>query len=124
MSCYVSNFIRLLVTDLLGSLVWFPIWWYTLGLHKLNLAIYGALRYRWTSYSFNLWLKNFFVPMYGAYDIWSRLISVLMRVVVLSARLVAFGLEAAIYALGLLLWIIAPLAFAWLTVMSFLSSAT
>ena len=120
---YANIFVDLVVTDFMGSLVWFPIWWYSAGVRWVGLASCRALRYRWASDAFNIWLKNFFVPMYGAYDIWSRLISLLMRTVVLSGRLIALGVEAAIYVLGLLVWIAAPLVFGWLAVTNVLTSA-
>ncbi len=123
MLSYITSFVDLLATDFVLSLTWFPVWWYSAGLRLVSLAALRALKYRWASYAFNIWLKNFFVPMYGAYDSWSRLISLLMRTVVLSGRLLMFAFEVGLYILGLLVWIAAPIVFGWLAVLSVLTPA-
>lgn len=103
---------RLLFVDLIGSVAWFPIWWYTTGLKKMIQWCLDGLHYRVRQYSFAVWIKNFFVPMYGQYDWQGRLISVLMRTVVLTGRGVALVAEAVIYVFLVLAWaIVPPLAF-------------
>ncbi len=104
MNSRVGSVARLLFVDLLGSVVWFPAWWYTEGLTMVVRKILSALRYRARAYSFSIWIKNFFVPMYGQYDITGRLVSVLMRTVVLIGRLIAIVIEAIFYLVGLLIW--------------------
>jgi hypothetical protein len=109
---------NLLVVDLLGSVVWFPVWWYTKGFQRMVNAAALALRYRASSYAFRIWLKNFFVPMYGQHDLAGRTVSVFMRFVVLIGRLIAFAVEAAVYGIGLFLWIVAPMIFAAMAIWS------
>lgn len=99
---------NLLVVDLAGSIVWFPVWWYTRGLQKVINAAIAAVSYRVRAYSFRIWLRNFFVPMYGQYDWTGRLISVFMRLVVLVGRLIALVVEIVIYVIGVALWILLP----------------
>lgn len=110
---------RLIFVDLVGSVIWFPIWWYTKGLLLIVNKISGALKFRVESYGFKIWLKNFFVPMYGQYDITGRLVSVFMRLVVLIGRSVAFAVESAVYGVGLLVWLAAPVVLVLLTLSSF-----
>lgn len=103
---------RLLFIDLLGSLAWFPIWWYTTGLKKMISWCIDGLNYRIKQYSFKIWLKNFFVPMYGQYDWQGRIISVFMRFVVIIGRGIALVAEAIIYMVLILCWMtVPPLAF-------------
>lgn len=109
---------RLLIVDLLGSVAWFPMWWYTKGFQRVVNAAAHALQYRASSYAFGIWLKNFFVPMYGQHDLAGRAVSVFMRTVVLIGRLIAFVAEAAVYGLGLFAWMAAPVAFAIMAVWS------
>jgi len=106
---------RLLLVDLIGSVAWFPVWWYTKGFQRMVNAASRALQYRAASYSFRIWVKNFFVPMYGQHDWAGRLVSVFMRFIVLVGRSIAYVVEAAVYGLGLFVWIAAPFAFAVLT---------
>ncbi len=94
--------------DLFGSVVHFPVWWYTRGFWGVLRYFGQALSYRWTSYQFRIWLKNFFVPMYGQYDWSGRLVSVFMRFFVLLGRLIAYVIEAITYFLFIILWLIVP----------------
>ena len=109
---------NVLVGDLLTSVVWFPVWWYSTGLRRVATFARNELRYRAEAYSFKIWIKSFFVPMYGQYDIAGRLISVFMRFVVLIGRGVAFVIEALFYLIGLFLWMLAPFMFAMFAVLN------
>jgi hypothetical protein len=99
---------QLLFVDLAGSVAWFPVWWYTKGLQKVIAASFAALRYRSRSYALTLWIKNFFVPMYGQYDWTGRLVSVFMRAVVIIGRSIALLAEAWVYLLGAVIWVLLP----------------
>ncbi len=102
---------KLLLVDLLGSFLWFPLWWYTTGLEKVARYFWQSLLYRSSSYGLRIWIRNFFVPMYGQSDIQGKVVSVFMRLIVLVGRSLALAFEAAIYVLGLCLWIVAPAFF-------------
>ena len=118
MTCYtggmksrVGAVAQLLFVDLFGSIAWFPVWWYTDGLTLAASKAVAALRYRSQAYAFRIWIRNFFVPMYGQHDLAGRLVSVFMRLIVLVGRSIAIAVEAIAYALALLLWmLILPLA--------------
>lgn len=102
---------RLVLLDLLGSIVWFPVWWYTKGFLKVASAARGALRFRVAQYGFRIWMRNFFVPMYGQHDLTGRIVSVVMRFIVLIGRAIGLVVEATIYVGGLLVWLAAPVVF-------------
>ena len=105
---------RLIGFDLLGSIAWFPVWWYSEGIMLVLGKIRSALRYRIRQFGFRIWLKNFFVPMYGQYSFTGRAVSLFMRTVVLIGRCIALGIEALVYAVGLMAWTAAPIVFALL----------
>ncbi len=92
------------VVDLAGSVVRFPVWWYSDGVVAVARWGWQGLRYRARAYAIPLWLRHFFVPMYGEHEWSGRLISVLMRFVVIFFRAIALGIEALVYALIVLLW--------------------
>ena len=96
--------------DVLGSIVRFPVWWYGNGLFALAEWSKDGLVYRWQSYALSLWIRQFFVPMYGAYDWTGRLISIVMRLVVIVWRMLIILLEAGGYVLLIFLWVLAPIA--------------
>lgn len=102
---------KLLFRDFVGSLFWFPIWWYTTGIMRVVAGSFRTLVFRWREYGLQIWLRNFFVPMYGEYDITGRLVSVLVRFAVLIARLVAIVAEALFYVIISIAWIVAPVLF-------------
>src|SRR5689334_9819464 len=111
MQSRVGAVARLVFVDLLGSIAWFPVWWYSTGMLKVLHSSRDALQYRARSYAFAIWIKNFFVPMYGQYDITGRFVSVLMRFIVLVGRSIAYVVEALVYLLGIILWAVAPILF-------------
>ena len=78
-----------IVRDLTLDFLYFPVWWYSTGLmERVNGSgdlIIGAMR----SLQIGLWIRNIFVPMYGAYDWQSRIISVFMRTVQIIGRVIA-----------------------------------
>jgi hypothetical protein len=94
----------LLFGDLLGSVGWFPVWWYTQGLGLVLRKIDVALRYRARSYAFSIWVRNLLVPMYGQSDLMGRAVSIFMRIVVLIGRGIAWVAEALLYLVGLVVW--------------------
>lgn len=108
MKSRVGAIAQLLFVDLAGSVVWFPVWWYTKGLQKVIDSASAAVWYRVRSYALIIWIKNFFVPMYGEYDIWGRIISLMMRTVVLIYRIIALAVEIVVYFIGIAAWVFLP----------------
>ncbi len=100
--------LSLVFEDVLGSVFQFPLWWYGEGFGEVIVWAWRALCARWREYGIALWVRDFFVPMYGFHDWTSRLISMLMRVVILCARLIALVVEGVAYALFCLIWLVAP----------------
>lgn len=109
--CMQSKFgavLRLIAVDTIGSIVWFPFWWYTTGLARVLAYMFHAIRFRAQSYSLGIWMRHFFVPMYGQYDITGRVVSVFMRLAVFCGRVCALVAEAMFYAALVLCWSLAP----------------
>lgn len=106
----VVALLRLFLSETVGSIIRFPFWWYTEGLIEAARWCARGLRYRWESAGIAVWLSNFFVPMYGQYDLAGRLVSVVMRFVVLIGRLIGLIAEAVGYTLLLAAWVILPIA--------------
>ncbi len=98
---------RYFFVDLLGGIVFFPVWWYTLGLARVGRMALRALDEERRSLAIGVWIKNLFVPMYNANDIAGRLISFFMRTVQIIGRTIVFAvyfiLVAALFTAYLLL---------------------
>ncbi len=99
---------KFVFAETVGSVIRFPIWWYGEGLSRLVGWIVKQLSYRWKSFSFVIWMQNLFVPMYGQYDLAGRLVSFVMRLVVLIGRGIFIGFEAAGYLVLLFAYVIVP----------------
>jgi hypothetical protein len=108
MKSRVASVAQLLFVDLAGSVVYFPVWWYTKGLQKVIDASATAVWYRVREYALVIWIKNLFVPMYGEYSFWGRAISLMMRFVVLIYRIVALVIEIGVYFIGIAIWVFLP----------------
>ena len=93
--------------ELIGSVIGFPVWWYTHGFAAVVKFGMDTLSYRWQSYALSVWLHNLFTPMYGLHDWSARLISFFMRLVVIAARGVMLCVEAVVYMLIDLVWLAA-----------------
>lgn len=78
--------IQFIIVDFVVDLLRWPVWWYSKGF--LLVAGWGwqSVKNYGKSLALGVWIKNIFVPMYGARDFQSRLISLLVRVVQIIAR--------------------------------------
>jgi len=88
-----------IIVSLILEIVYFPLWWYSIGFFRLLKNIGNFWRDQEKSLGFSVWLKNIFVPMYGQYDWAGRLISFFVRLVQIVIR-----------GLALLFWLIIGLA--------------
>lgn len=108
MQSKIGAVLRLIIVDTIGSVVWFPFWWYTTGLSHVVSYGFRAMRFRAQSYSLGIWVRHLFVPMYGQYDLMGRIVSIGMRLVVLLGRMIGLCAEAMMYIVLVLIWCMAP----------------
>lgn len=106
-----------IVAGIVGELLYFPIWWYSVGLSRLARNLYKFWRGQEKSLGFSVWLKNIFVPMYGQHDWTGRLISFLVRLVQIIVRGLALLFWLAVVVIIFFAWLALPLllfiAIAW-----------
>lgn len=96
--------------DILGDFVAFPLWWYSSGtLRVITMIMSQASRFA-ASLSLRIWVKNLFVPMYAQYDLAGRIISFVLRVVVLIYRFIIFILWLIVLFAFLAAWLFGPIA--------------
>jgi len=96
--------------EIIGDILYFPLWWYSRGLAGVVRGLRRFLSDREKSLALLVWIKNIHRPMYGQYDWQGVLISFVMRVVQIIFRsiLMVFWLAAAVFAL--FAWLILPVA--------------
>jgi len=94
--------------DFLIHILYFPVWWYTVGLKRAVLFLWKLVAQGNARLAPGLWLKNIFVPMYGQRDIQGRIASFFIRSVNVVFRAIVLIMWIAL-CLGLLaLWCIIP----------------
>lgn len=111
-----------LVVQFFLDIVIFPFWWYTMGLFRVVRGLGRSIAETNQRLAPGLWFKNMFTPMYGQHDIEGRLMSVFMRIVNIIGRSIALIVWIGITGIGLLLWLLLPIALIALIVSVFLPS--
>lgn len=97
-----------IVLEFIQSILYFPLWWFTMGLLMIIQKNVIFIQDRQKSLSVLIWLKNIFKPMYGQTDLQGRLISFMVRVVQIIFRTIFLLFYIVVSFLVILLWIILP----------------
>lgn len=100
--------LKFVAVDLVGSVLFYPIWWYTGGLIRAVGFCGGVVAGAARNLGFSVWLKNLFVPMFGQHDIASRIISFFMRLVTIFFYSVLLLLLTLVMFGVFLLWLALP----------------
>lgn len=98
-----------IILQILGEILYFPIWWYSVGFGRLVKGVWRFWRNQEINLGFSVWAKNLFVPMYGQRDFAGRLISFLIRLVQIIFRGAVLLLWLFIMLLILIGWLALPL---------------
>ncbi len=103
-----TSVLAMVGSELIGSILWFPVWWYTRGLTLVLGWARNVAREANESYALGVWVKNLFVPMYGDSEWSGRLLSFFVRMGMIVVRgasvllwCVAAALGVAAYAAAL-----------------------
>ena len=99
---------RYIIVDLVGDIIYFPLWWYTQGLKKVVLTFYFNLQSTARNLALRLLLLNILKPMFGQYDRAGRVISFFMRLVILIGRLLYFAAYVLLLVVLLIIWLGLP----------------
>lgn len=106
-SVRASTFI---VRELVGEILYFPVWWYTAGTKE----IWTALVRQWLGLSerlgLRLLLQSMGKPMYGDYTRTGRIISFFFRIFLVAIRFVLVAGWTLISILLFVIWLVAPIA--------------
>jgi hypothetical protein len=107
-TAHATAAIRFLAVDLVGSFLYFPAWWYTRGLVRTGRGCVRAFTAQAEAYGVGIWMRNLFVPMYGQRDLFSRAISVVLRLVVICWYSVLLFAYAALLVAAFVAWVLFP----------------
>lgn len=101
--------VKQLALDWLASFLYFPVWWYSSGAALAGTWCWQRLRNTARSFGVAVWLKNLFRPMFGQYDFWGRLISFIMRLVIIVWYSVLLLLVAGLMLALFVAWLLLPI---------------
>lgn len=97
------------------NFLYFPIWWYSVGLFKFAKKVFLFWQQRALSLAILVWIKNLFVPMYGQADFVGRMISFFIRLIQIIFRSVILLFWLVISLIALAFWLLIPIVIAYLT---------
>lgn len=105
--------IRVLLVDLIGEILYFPLWWYTQGLTRIIAYVFNSIKNTNRNLAVGLMFKNLFKPMFGQYDREGRIISFFFRIILTFSRSVIFVGLVILYLLVIVFWLLLPVAVCW-----------
>ena len=97
-----------IVTELVGDVIFFPLWWYSKGLFDFSKGQLEFLKNRFKGLALGVWVKNIFKPMFGQNDWQGVLISVIMRIFQIIIRSIAMIFWIIVSILIVILWVSLP----------------
>jgi len=104
-----STSLRYILIEVFLDILYFPVWWYTKGLSRIvSYCIENLVKHE-RRLALRIWLQHLFKPMYGDYTKEGRIISFMMRVVVLLAKLVLIVFWVIYTGAVFILWLVIPL---------------
>ena len=101
--------VQFIVRDLIGELLYWPVWWYTRGLFNVLKFWAREIKDQEQRLGLRIWVKNIFTPMFGQYDWEGRLISFFMRVIQIIVRSIALFIWSVMVSFFVVLWVTLPL---------------
>lgn len=101
--------LKYLFVDLIGDIIYFPVWWYSQGAKKTLIFCWHKINNLADRLSLRILFKFFFKPMYGDYSASGRIISFFMRLLQLSFLLLALSVGFCFWFGVFILWLIFPL---------------
>jgi len=101
--------VKFIAKDLIGDILYWPIWWYSAGIQKVFIYISNELANFEERLGLKIWLKSIFKPMFAQYDWQGRIISFFMRLILLVFKLVLFFFWMVFMSVFVALWLILPI---------------
>jgi len=101
------------MTSLILEILYFPVWWYTIGLKKRFLEFIRGVYNLTRELALKLLFINLFKPMFGETSHSGRIISFFMRCLILTWRLILFLLGTILLLIFLFIWITLPIIAVW-----------
>ncbi|MDD2807184.1 MAG: hypothetical protein PHW95_01515 [Patescibacteria group bacterium] len=100
--------VKYIAIGLVGDVLYWPIWWYTVGLVKTLKMCFREIAAQESRLGLSIWAKNIFTPMFGQYDVEGRIISFFARLIQIIYRSVLLLVWSIFVMIILIVWIFTP----------------
>lgn len=111
-----SRALRFILRETLGELLFFPVWWYSVGFVALVRTLWREWQEVAERLALRILLKNMLRPMYADYTRSGRIISFFFRIILVVTRGLVLLVWTAVEVAVIGAWIIVPLLAAALLV--------
>lgn len=101
--------VKYIVIDVILDVIYFPVWWYTVGTKKVLFFIGREIKALADMLSLKILFKNLLKPMYGDYSRSGRLISFFVRIFHFFFLLITTIVWILVMILLLIFWLFLPL---------------
>ncbi len=105
--------VTILVRDLILDALYAPIWWYTEGLALALRSFARNARYGANVIGIGIWAHALFKPMYGEHSWQGRIVSFVMRLLVLVWDIAIYFILVAFLFIFVVFWIMLPPVIVW-----------
>lgn len=95
--------------ELIGKVLYFPVWWYSNGTKKVLLFVGREISGVANALGIVILLKNLLKPMYGDYSKSGRIISFFVRIVQYMFLLIAITIWSLLMLLLFIVWLLLPI---------------
>lgn len=106
-SLFLSS-LQFIAKDIIGDILYFPVWWYTVGLKKVYLGFWHQLISLINGFSLPILFRSILKPMYGDYTRSGRIISFFMRIIHVSVLTIGTVIWSIILMILFLAWMVIP----------------
>jgi hypothetical protein len=97
-----------IAAELIGDVIFFPLWWYTKGFFDVLKGQLEFLQNRQKGLALGVWVKNIFKPMFGQSDWQGLLISIIMRIFQIIVRSIAMIFWLFVSLFIIIFWLLLP----------------
>ncbi|MEK7072199.1 MAG: hypothetical protein AAB969_01370 [Patescibacteria group bacterium] len=109
----VISSLKFVLVEIIGEILYFPIWWYTKGAKKFFLFFWQKVVVTQRGLGVGVWLANLFRPMYGQTDWQGQIISFIIRIFQIIVRSIVLIIWTLVLILAFLFWLLLPLLVAY-----------
>ena len=100
--------LKFIAIEIIGNILYFPIWWYTRGVLRMGKFCLNALLYIERLFGLTIKLKNIYRPMFQDYTFMGFVLGIVIRIVVLLFTGSLFVISLVVMTASFIAYLILP----------------